>query len=86
MKRDSIRALAPREKARLDRIRMGEAPGSERSDEEERMFAMALREGDRCFYEGHRGLGNSQKAEAAWLEAWTCGASSASRAPDAIEL
>jgi hypothetical protein len=47
---------------------MGEAPGSERSDEEERLFVCALQEDDRCFYERHRGLGNSQKAEVAWLE------------------
>jgi hypothetical protein len=46
----------------------GGAPGSERGDEEERMFVMALREDDRRFYEGHKGLGNSQKAEVAWLE------------------
>jgi hypothetical protein len=76
MKRDFIRALVPREKVRLDRRMsnearddsMGEAPGSERSDEEERLFVLSLREDDRCFYERHRGLGNSQKAEVAWLE------------------
>ena len=76
MKRDFIRALVPREKARLDRRMsnearddsMGETPGSERSDEEERLFVCALQEDDRCFYERHRGLGNSQKAEVAWLE------------------
>jgi hypothetical protein len=28
----------------------------------------SLREDDRRFYEGHKGLGNSQKAEVAWLE------------------
>jgi hypothetical protein len=32
------------------------------------MFVCALQEDDRCFYERHRGLGNSQKAEVAWLE------------------
>jgi hypothetical protein len=75
MKRDSIRSLLPQEKARLDRMSnerrddsMGEAPGSERGDEEERMFVVALREDDRRFYERHIGLGNSQKAEVAWLE------------------
>jgi hypothetical protein len=47
---------------------MGDAPGSERGDEEERMFVASLSEDDRCFYEGHKGLGNSQKAEVAWLE------------------
>jgi hypothetical protein len=74
MKRDFIRVLVPQEKA-LDRMStearddsMGEAPGSERSDEEERLFVLSLQEDDRCFYEGHRGLGNSQKAEVAWLE------------------
>jgi len=75
MRTDSIRELLPREKARLDRMSnearddsMGETPGSERSDEEERLFVCALQEDDRCFYERHRGLGNSQKAEVAWLE------------------
>jgi hypothetical protein len=76
MKRDFIRALVPREKALLDRRMsnearddsMGEAPGSERSDEEERLFVASLSEEDRRFYEGHKGLGNSQKAEVAWLE------------------
>jgi hypothetical protein len=47
---------------------VGEAPGSERSDEEERLFVASLSEEDRRFYEGHKGLGNSQKAEVAWLE------------------
>jgi hypothetical protein len=48
-------------------------PGSERGDEEERMFVVALREDDRRFYERHKGLGNSQKAEvAAWLEEMGC--------------
>jgi hypothetical protein len=53
---------------------MGEAPGSERSYEEERLFVLALRKDDRrfCFYEGHKGLGNSQKAEVAWLEEMGC--------------
>ena len=75
MKRDSIRALVPREKARLDRMSnearddsKGETPGSERGDEEERLFLASLSEEDRRFYEGHKGLGNSQKAEVAWLE------------------
>jgi hypothetical protein len=47
---------------------MGEAPGSERGDEEERLFSASLSGEDRRFYEGHKGLGNSQKAEVAWLE------------------
>jgi hypothetical protein len=46
----------------------GENPGSVRDDEAERMFVATLSEDDRCFYEGHKGLGNSQKAEVAWLE------------------
>jgi hypothetical protein len=29
---------------------------------------LALRKDDRRFYEGHKGLGNSQRAEVAWLE------------------
>ena len=75
MKMDSIKSLLPQEKARLDDIpikarddsRRG-APGSERGDEEERMFVATLQEDDRRFYEGHKGLGNSQKVEVAWLE------------------
>ena len=70
-----IQALPPIEIARLDRLSsdprddsMGEAPGSSRGDEEERLFVALLSEEDRRFYEGHRGLGNSQKAEVAWLE------------------
>jgi hypothetical protein len=39
-----------------------------RGDEEERLYVASLVEDDRCFYEGHKGLGNSQKAEVAWLE------------------
>ena len=46
----------------------GEAPGSERGDEEERLFVASLSEEDRRFLEAHKGLGNSQKAEVAWLE------------------
>jgi hypothetical protein len=47
---------------------LGQAPGSARSDEEERLFVATLSEEDQRFYEEHRGLGNSQKAEVAWLE------------------
>jgi hypothetical protein len=76
MKSASIKALLPQEKTRLDELSnetrddsTGEAPGSERGDEEERLFLMSLSSSeDRRFYEGHRGLGNSQKAEVAWLE------------------
>ena len=75
MKSAFINTLLPQEKTRLDELSnetrddaMGEAPGSERGDEEERLFLAALSEEDRRFYEGHKGLGNSQKAEVAWLE------------------
>jgi hypothetical protein len=62
---------------------VGERPGSEREDAEERLFVESLGEGgggaetgegardsgsDRSFWVGHRGLGSSQKAEVAWLE------------------
>jgi hypothetical protein len=74
MKSASIKSL-PQEKTRLDELSnetrddsMGEAPGSERGDEEERLFSASLSEENRRFYEGHKGLGNSQKAEVAWLE------------------
>jgi hypothetical protein len=46
-------------------------PGTEysaRSDEEGRLFLESLAEEDRSFLEAHQGLGNSQKAEVAWLE------------------
>jgi hypothetical protein len=46
----------------------GEVPGSERGDAEEKLFVMSLPEEERHFLEGHKGLGNSQKAEIAWLE------------------
>jgi hypothetical protein len=75
MKSASIKSLLPQEHTRLDELSnetrddaMGEAPGSERGDEEERLFLAALSEEDRHFYEDHKGLGNSQKAEVAWLE------------------
>ena len=75
MKSASIKSLLPQEQTRLDELSnetrddsMGEAPGSERGDEEERLFLASLSEEDRRFYEGHKGLGNSQKAEVAWLE------------------
>jgi hypothetical protein len=75
LKKRFIEALLPKEKARLGKLSskcrddsMGEAPGSERSDNEEQMFVASLLEDDRRFYERHKGLGNSQKAEVAWLE------------------
>ena len=46
----------------------GERPGSERGDAEEALFMASLSEEDRAYLEGHKGLGNSQKAEVAWLE------------------
>jgi hypothetical protein len=45
-----------------------ESPGSDRGDEEERLFHMSLSDVDRGFIESHKGLGNSQKAEVAWLD------------------
>ena len=50
----------------------GAEPGSERADEEERLFLGSLSVPDRGFWVGHRGLGNSQKAEVAWLEKEGC--------------
>jgi hypothetical protein len=44
------------------------APGSARGDEEERLFLDSLSEEGRAFLTAHKGLGNSQKAEVAWLE------------------
>jgi hypothetical protein len=46
----------------------GENPGSDRGDLEEKLFDASLSEADRAFLEAHKGLGNSQKAEVAWLE------------------
>jgi hypothetical protein len=70
-----LEELMPQEKMRLDSLSSkvrddsrGEAPGSERGDEEECMFVSHLSVEDRRFYEGHKGLGNSQKVEVAWLE------------------
>ena len=67
--------LSPEEMLRLDGLSaaprddsLGERPGSERADEEERLFTASLPEGDRAFLEQHKGLGNSQKAEVAWLD------------------
>jgi hypothetical protein len=74
MKQQSTKALLPQENTRLRAMSIevrddsrGEVPGSERGDEEERLFVVSMSEEDRCFYEGHRGLGNSQKAEVALL-------------------
>ena len=46
----------------------GEEPGSERGDEEHRLFMASLGEEEREYLNSCRGLGNSQKAEVAWLE------------------
>jgi hypothetical protein len=46
----------------------GSKPGSARSDEEERLFMASVSEEDRCFFRSQQGLGDSQKAEVAWLE------------------
>jgi hypothetical protein len=46
----------------------GLKPGSDRADEEERMFLRWLPEEDRTYLQAQKGLGNSQKAEVAWLE------------------
>jgi hypothetical protein len=46
-------------------------PGTERSarsDEEGRLFLASLSDEDGAFLMAHQGLGNSQKAEVAWLE------------------
>ena len=83
IKRDSFRSrrgaflssLPESEKARLSGLSSaqrddaaGERPGSERGDAEEALFMGSLSASDRAFLEGHKGLGNSQKAEVAWLE------------------
>ena len=83
IKRDSFRSrrgaflssLPESEKARLLGLSSaqrddsaGERPGSERGDAEEALFLGSLSASDRAFLEGHKGLGNSQKAEVAWLE------------------
>ena len=46
-------------------------PGTEKSqrwDEEERVFLSGLPDSDCCYLKSHLGLGNSQKAECAWLD------------------
>jgi hypothetical protein len=63
------------EKARLETFSAvprddstGELPGTDQEDEEGLMFLASLQDDDREFLEQHLGLGNSQKAEVAWLE------------------
>jgi hypothetical protein len=46
----------------------GEQPGSERGDAEETLFVASLSADECVFLDAHKGLGNSQKAEVAWLE------------------
>jgi hypothetical protein len=47
---------------------IGEKPGSERGDKEALLFMDSLASEDRLFLLSQDGLGNSQKAEVAWLE------------------
>jgi hypothetical protein len=63
------------ERLRLDRLSDQprddsnmEMPGSERADREEALFMASLSPEERAFLSEHKGLGNSQKAEVAWLE------------------
>jgi hypothetical protein len=73
-KRDWLRSLPDGEQQRLEALSEAPrddlvyVPGSEREDEEERIFLLSLSEADREFLGSHKGLGNSQKAEVAWLE------------------
>ena len=60
-------AGAGSESARRDDA-AGDRPGSERGDAEEALFMASLSASDRAYLEGRKGLGNSQKAEVAWLE------------------
>merc|ERR1719208_438529 len=43
-------------------------PGSDRADAKQSLFLASLSDDERDFLLGHVGLGNSQKAEVAWLE------------------
>eukprot|EP00935_MAST-01C_sp_MAST-1C-sp1_P002305 g2305.t1 len=74
-KLDFLERLPTEEKSRLRELpsqprddARGGAPGTERSDEEERLFVASLSTEELAYLEGHKGLGNSQKAEVAWLE------------------
>ena len=74
-RRAFLSSLPAREQARLAALSSvqrddsaGERPGSERGDAEEALFLASLPASDRSYLEGHKGLGNSQKAEVAWLE------------------
>jgi hypothetical protein len=46
----------------------GETPGSDRGDEEKQLYLNSLPDGESRFLESCKGLGNSQKAEVAWLD------------------
>jgi hypothetical protein len=46
----------------------GEKPGSERLDEEEKLFRASLTDEDNAYLDQQMGLSNSQKAEVAWLD------------------
>jgi hypothetical protein len=71
-----LKALPPAEQARLRTLSdepntSAEFPGTERSarwDAEEQAFMASLPDDERAFLQGHTGLGNSQKAEVAWLD------------------
>jgi hypothetical protein len=70
-----LAALPAGERMRLEALpnllrddALGGEPGSERADEEERIFVCSLTEEEQEFWLSHKGLGNSQKAEVAWLE------------------
>jgi ankyrin repeat protein len=70
-----LQGLPDSEKRRLEMLScaarhdaQGETPGSERGDEEDRLFLASLPRADRQFLEVQNGLGSSQKAEVAWLE------------------
>ena len=70
-----LQYLPPEELVRLDELSSaprddskGEVPGSERGDEEERLFLESLSDEERQYLEEQKGLGTSQKAEVAWLD------------------
>ena len=64
-----LEALPPAEQQRLEKLSgeprddsKGDAPGSARGDEEERLFMASLPEGERRFLEGHVGLAGEGRA------------------------
>ena len=72
----ALQALSPSTRMRVESLSDEPStstswPDTERTareDEEERLLMASLDGGDRAFMEGHIGLGNSQKAEVAWLQ------------------